>query len=139
MKRILLPLLTATAAIAMLTGCQTDTGPYPPKNNAAVARENDLRIVMLDRAVQNSVDCNGIQEKPLSDGRLTVTANVRNREARRIQVQINCVFKDENGFPTGDETPFQNLILSENAQEGVTFTSMNNQAKKYTIRVRQAH
>ena len=42
------------------------------------------------------------------------------------------------GF-TADETPFTNLILSENAQEGVKFTAINNQARKYTIRVRQAH
>ena len=62
---------------------------------------------------------------------------MRNRENRRIEVQINCVFKDEQGFPV-DETPFRTLILTENAQEGVQFTSMNNQAKTYTIRVRQA-
>ena len=72
------------------------------------------------------------------DGRLEVTANIRNRESRRIQVQVGCVFKDDQGFPTGDETLFQTLILTENAQEGVKFDSMNNLARKYTIRVRQA-
>ena len=60
------------------------------------------------------------------------------RESRRIQVQINCVFKDEQGFSTGDETPFQTLILSENSTEAVRFTAMNTQARKYTVRVRQA-
>ena len=74
----------------------------------------------------------------LPDGRLEVIANVKNREARRIQVQANCVFKDEQGFSTGDETPFQNLILAENSTEAVRFTSMNTNARKYTIRVRQA-
>jgi hypothetical protein len=53
-------------------------------------------------------------------------------------VQANCVFKDINGFSTGDETPFAMLILTENATEDVKFTSMNALAKKYTIRVRQA-
>ena len=64
--------------------------------------------------------------------------HVKNRENRRIQVQISCVFKDEQGAATGDETPFQNLILGENTTEAVRFTAMNTQAKKYTIRVRQA-
>ncbi|MGB9602752.1 MAG: hypothetical protein ACPMAG_08175, partial [Limisphaerales bacterium] len=60
------------------------------------------------------------------------------RIKKRIQVQINCVFKDEQGFSTGDETPWVNLILDENAQESVKFVSMNDKAKKFTIRVRQA-
>jgi hypothetical protein len=30
------------------------------------------------------------------------------------------------------------LILTENSQEGVTFTAMNTNARKYTIRVREA-
>jgi len=48
------------------------------------------------------------------------------------------VFKNDDGSTTGDETPWQTLILGENTTEAVTFTSMNNQARKYTIRVRQA-
>jgi hypothetical protein len=63
---------------------------------------------------------------------------MRNRLNRRIQVQINCVFKDALGAPVGDETPFETFILDENAQEGKTFKAMNAQAKGYTIRVRQA-
>jgi hypothetical protein len=43
-----------------------------------------------------------------------------------------------NGVSTGDETPFQTVILTESATEQVKFTSMNNKAARYTIRVRQA-
>jgi len=88
--------------------------------------------------VQHSLTCTGIQEGETPDGRLKVTAQIRNRENRRIEVQANCVFKDANGYTTGDETPFQTLILTENATEQVTFTAMNKLAKKYTIRIRQA-
>jgi len=63
---------------------------------------------------------------------------VKNREGRRIQVQVNCVFKDEQGFSTGDETPFQNLALSAHSTEAMRFTAVNGLAKKYTIRVREA-
>ena len=62
----------------------------------------------------------------------------RNRENRRIEVQTDCVFKDAAGVIIGDQSPFQTLILTENATEQVKFTSANNLAKKYTIRVRQA-
>ena len=46
-------------------------------------------------------------------------------------------FKDAQGFVT-EEMPFQTLILTENSQETVSFTSSNDKAKRYTVRVRQA-
>ncbi|MBM3836487.1 MAG: DUF1425 domain-containing protein [Verrucomicrobia bacterium] len=91
----------------------------------------------MDSRAQRSVTCSGIQERKLDDGRIEVAANVRNRENRRIQVQINCEFKDEQGFVV-DSTPWETLILTENGQESARFTSMNDKARKYTIRVRQA-
>jgi len=132
---------TALCAAALLAaGCQTsniDTGAYPPRNTDKYDLENRANFVLLDRATQTSVTCHGIQERRLEDGRLQVSANVRNRLHRRIQVQINCVFKDAQGFVVED-TPWRDLILDENAQEGVTFVSIKPTAQKYTIRVRQA-
>ena len=130
--------LTALATLALLAGCATQPGPFPPLDTTKYTLENTDRFVLLDQPTQHSVTCTGLQERPLADGRLEVVANVKNREARRIQVQVNCVFKDEQGFSTGDETPWQTLILSENSTEAVRFTAMNPQAKKYTVRVRQA-
>ena len=136
--RITKLMLIALAAlgVTVFTGCHG--GAYAPKNTTKFNLENEAKFVLLDKATQRSVTVSGLQERLLPDGRLEVVANIRNRLNRRIQVQVNCVFKDVQGFPTGDETPFQNVILTENAQEGVPFTSMNNLAKGYTIRVRQA-
>mgnify|MGYP001554100258 CR=1 FL=1 len=131
-------LLAAAAGLALLDGCATEPGPYVAQDTTKYTVENTEKFVLLDKPVQTSITCTGLQERILDDGRLEVVANVKNREARRIQVQIDCVFKDEQGFSTGDETPFQNLILAENATEAVRFTAMNTLAKKYTIRVRQA-
>ena len=130
---------TLAGAGLFLAGCSTpkDTGAYAPVNNQNANQELTSKFVLLDKGAQQSVDCPGLQERWLSDGRLQVKANVRNRENRRIQVQINCVFKDEQGFAVG-ETPFQNLILTENSIESVEFTSLNDQARTYTVRVRQA-
>jgi hypothetical protein len=113
-------------------------GAYEPKNVNKYDLENSARIVMLDAGVQRSVTCSGIQEQILGDGRLAVTANLRNRQNRRIEVQANCVFKNFEGFPVNDESPFRTVILTENAQESVRFVSLNDQARTYTIRVRQA-
>ena len=131
-------LLVCVAALALTAGCATEPGPFPPLDTTKFTLENTDRFVLLDKPAQYSVTCTGLQERPLADGRLEVVANVKNRESRRIEVQINCVFKDEQGFSTGDETPWQTLILSENSTEAVRFTAMNAQAKKYTVRVRQA-
>lgn len=132
-------LLTLSTAGLLAAGCSHPGGAYDAVNGAKYNNEDRERIVLLDSRVQTSVTWSDLQEKRLDDGRLEVFANLRNREERRIQVQMNCVFKDAQGFSTGDETPFRNLILSENGQETVHFVSMNNLAKKYTIRVREAH
>jgi len=121
---------------SLFVGCQTG-GAKPPINTTKYDTENRSSFVLLDSRAQRSVTCMGLQERRLEDGRLEVAANVRNRENRRIQVQIDCQFKDEQGFVV-DATPFQTLILTENAQESVKFTSMNDKARKYTFRVRQA-
>lgn len=133
-----LPAILAAAALAALAGCATSSGPYAPQDTTKYTIENTEFFVTMDKATQTSVTCTGLQANQLPDGRLEVVANVKNRENRRIQVQISCVFKDEQGVSTGDETPFQNLILGENTTEAVRFTAMNTQAKKYTIRVRQS-
>jgi hypothetical protein len=139
MKTVLSSTLALAALAAFLPGCAThpETGAYRPQSTTNFNTEAREKFVALDSGAQYSVTCPGLQETTLPDGRLQVVAKVRNRENRRIQVQINCEFKDAQGFPV-DSTPFQTLILTENATEGVPFTSMNAQAKDYTIRVRQA-
>ncbi len=135
MKSILSPILPALLGLTLLSGC--GGGAYAPKNTTKYNQETTAKFVLLDPGTQRSVTCSGLQERRLPDGRMEVTANLRNRENRRIEVQVNCVFKDEQHFPV-DETPFQIIMLTENATEGVRFVSMNDKAKDYTVRVRQS-
>lgn len=113
-------------------------GAYEPRNANKYDLENRSQFVLMDKPTQVSVTSSGLQERRLEDGRLEVVAHVRNRKSRPIQVQISCVFKDSQGFSTGDETPWQTLFLTENAQEDVRFVSMSDKASRYTVRVRQA-
>ena len=129
--------LLLTCICLTVSGCKTKAS-YAPEVADGFDMENQSAFVLMNKRVAKSVTVAGIQERILEDGRLEVTANVLSTDNRRIQVQISCVFKNENGFPTGDETPWTTLILTENAQEGAIFKSMNNRARKYTIRVREA-
>jgi hypothetical protein len=154
MKPIILLAATAFAA-SLATGCRpvaesttsaTHTvvtghtgGAYEAKNTTKYDVENRSKFVDMDYRVQRSVTCDGLQERILEDNRLEVAANMRNRLERRIEVQVQCVFKDAQGFSTGDETPWDTMILTENGQETKRFVSMNDKAKGYTIRVREAH
>lgn len=133
----LLNLLCAAVVLTTFAGCKSaESGPYAPMpaNNV----EDRETIVLMDPMVQQSVTSGGVFFKTLENGRLEVTAKVQSRDPRRIQVQVQCVFKDANGFGVDDETPWETLILTENSQEQLRFVSMNDQAKKATVRVRQA-
>ena len=139
MKTIVLFTFTA-ATLLVAAGCSSthDKGPYLPQNSKTPPHESKEPVVLMDPGVQYSVTHSGFQEVVLQDGRLEVTVHLRNRENRRIEVQANCVFKDQNGYSTSDETPWQTVILTENGTEDVKFVSANAQARKATVRVRQA-
>jgi uncharacterized protein YcfL len=123
---------------ALLAGCATNPAPDEQLETTKYTIESTGKFVLLDQPAQVRVKCTGLQERILPDGRLEVAANVKNLEKRNLEVQINCVFKDEQGISTEDETPFRKLTLVKGSTQVVQFTSRNNQARKYTIRVREA-
>ena len=128
MKKI----LTLSACLAiLLSGCGA-----PTARQSAIS--NNSKFVALGSLGSRIVQCTTLQENTLPDGRLEVRANILNLVNKRVDLQINCIFKGAQGFSTGDETPFQTLILDETAQETITFTSLNDKAKDYTVRVRLA-
>ena len=129
------------AAVLIVAGCKSayDQGPYVPQASKTPAYETTEPVVLMDPGVLQSITATGQPlAQTLPDGRLEVTVQLRNRENRRLEVQSNCVFKDVNGLSTGDETPWQTVILTENSTEHVKFVSANDKAKRFTIRVRQA-
>jgi len=120
---------------ALLAGCATNPAPDEQLETTKYTIESTGKFVLLNQVL---VKCTGLQERILPDGRLEVAANVKNLEKRNLEVQINCVFKDEQGISTEEETTFRKLTLAERSTKVVQFTSSNNQARKYTIRVREA-
>jgi hypothetical protein len=136
--KLTLPFLAGFSVLVLFAGCATEPRPVAPQDTTKYTVENTDKFVLLDKPTQGSITCTGLQERTLPDGRIEVVANVKNRELQPVNVQVNCVFKDEQGFSTGDETPFRLVTLGERATEAVHFTALNATAKKYTIRVRQA-
>jgi uncharacterized protein YcfL len=135
----MLSLAVLVAGVALpQTGCQTsETGALEPQNTTKFDAELRKNFVLMDPGAQKSVTCMGLKETTLSDGRMQVDAQVRNRENRRLQVQIQCEFKDAQGF-TIDSPSWENFFLTENATEAKSFVSLNDKAKRYTVRVREA-
>jgi uncharacterized protein YcfL len=133
-------IISAFALLALLqAGCSStsETGALPPQKTTKYDAELKEKFVLMDPAMQHAVTCMGLKETTMPDGRLQVDALVRNRENRRLQVQIQCEFKDGQGFAT-DSPPWENFFLTENSTETKTFVSLNDKAKRYTVRVRQA-
>jgi len=138
MKKTILQTLPV-AAVLFIVGCSStyDKGPYLPQKSKTPAYESTEALILLDPGVQYSVTMATYAQRTLEDGRLEVVVGLRNRENRRLEMQVDCLFKDVAGVVT-DEAPFQAIILTENATEQVKFVSLNALAKKFTVRVRQA-
>jgi uncharacterized protein YcfL len=136
-----LTVLVPLAAALCFAGCKSayDRGPYLPQQSKTPSYESTEPVVLMDPGVQYSITATGQpMVRTLEDGRIEVLVQLRNRENRRLEVQGQCVFKDVNGITTGDETPWQTVILTENSTEQIKFVSSNDKAKRFTIRVRQA-
>src|SRR6187401_462591 len=137
---IISPVLAIAAALSF-AGCASshDKGPYLPQTSKTPPYESTEPVVLMDPGMQYSVTTVGQPvARLLEDGRMEVVVSLRNRENRRIEVQGQCVFKDVGGITTGDETPWLTVILTENSTEQLKFTSSNNKAQRFTVRVRQA-
>jgi uncharacterized protein YcfL len=127
---------TTVAVLGLFAGCTSAPGTSAPQDTTKYTLENTENFELLGAATPSALACTGLQPRTLPDGRLEVVATVKNRENRPLKIQINCVFKDAQGFSTGDETPLQVLTLGANATEAVRFTAKDATGKKYTIRAR---
>jgi hypothetical protein len=129
-------LLLSSASAAILAGCATT----PPQAAPAAATRFTIgdtdKVAPVDAAAAAALDCTGLQERALGDGRLEVVAVIRNRTAQRVEARVRCVFKDSQGLPIGDETPWQTLVLEGNSAEAVRFAARTSAAARYAVAVK---
>ena len=131
-------LLAALGSLAALAGCAGAPASQAPQDSAKYTVENTERFLALYPATEAAVNCTGLQERTLGDGRLEVIANLKNRGSAATRVRIQCVFLDEMGGPVGAEGSWQVLALAGDSTEVVRFTAADARAKRYAIRVRKA-
>jgi uncharacterized protein YcfL len=136
-KRPSLSLLASLCSLGLLAGCATSPATQAPRDSTKFTVENTDRFAALDAATGAAVECTGLQERTLGDGRLEVIANVKNRESAPTRVQIRCAFLDDQGTPVGGATAWQALSLAGGSTEVVRFTAPDAAAKAYAIRVRK--
>ncbi|HXQ80125.1 MAG TPA: YcfL family protein [Opitutaceae bacterium] len=130
-------LLTALCLLETLAGCAASPGTPAPSDSTKFTVENTDRFVVLDAATEAAVNCTGLQERTLGDGRLEVIANVKNRDSAPTQVQIQCLFLDDQGLPVVAAGSWKVLALGGGSTEAVRFTAPDAAAKRYAIRVRK--
>jgi uncharacterized protein YcfL len=129
-------LAIGVAALGFAVGCSSHKGAYVPVTEPHAAHENVQTVVLLEEDLEDLIAVEGQKAQYTEDGRLQVFANLRNREEERVTIQVQTMFKDENGFSTGDETAWETIILTELSQTTYQSVAMNNKARKYTIRIR---
>ena len=139
MNRLRLPgLLAGLCCAAALAGCAGVGARSGPQDTTKFTVGNTERFVALDAASEAAVECTGLQERTLADGRIEVVANLKNRGARPVRIEIACAFADAEGTPAAGPFPWQALSIGGDATEVVRFTAPAASAVRYAIRVRDA-
>jgi len=72
------------------------------------------------------------------DGRMIIKAKLFNKLSENLRVQFQTIFKDKDGYPTGDETNWELVVIPHNAYYYYEVTAMNTKAAKHVTRCRYA-
>lgn len=130
-KAILLP-----AALLLLAGCRGTPVEDRPWESGRYSLENTEKFRLADAPARTAIACTGLQERIDAGGLLEIVANLQNRSAGPVEMQVRCVFQDATGAATGDETPWLPLALDSYATEAVHYFATSPQSRKFTIIVR---
>lgn len=138
MNTRLIWLTLALAGGGLAAGCQLPPLPLMSLTSTKYTLAQTEKLTFLDSEAQTAVSSTGIQHSVLSDGRMQVVVNIKNRESHINRVQLSAAFRERAGAAVGEETPWETLTLDQNSTEAVRFISTATDARAYTIRVRHA-
>jgi len=128
--------------IFVLSGCAT--GPYHNiPYDVKQDKERNLKVVILDKDLDNQFSSKRIailaQKIDLTeDKRLKVYCEIRNMKDEMLRVQIQTIFRDEQGFQIGDDTNWELILIPGYATHAYKTAAFSPKAKDYTIRIRKA-
>lgn len=130
-----LPCLTLFLGL-LCCGCVRE-GPYVPDQRQP-SPEIENTAVILDRALAKLIAVDSQKAERTNSGKLITFANIRNRTNDDLQIQVQTIFRDANGFSTGDETAWETVVLTANSTFTASAIASDKKAERYTVRIRIA-
>lgn len=137
-KKSLLWLLTLPLTASLLCSCAE--GPEIPKSNPRSPETAGAPIVLLDEDMSDDIAVDQIRTGRTSNNLYAVEANIRNRTDHDLSVQVQTLYRDQNGnalyFSAGEETPWTTVVITANSTTPYRSQSLSAHATQSTIRLR---
>jgi hypothetical protein len=95
-------------------------------------------IVTLDCTAHGAVAIQAKRSATLADGRLKVELEIANvtSPAHAVTIQVRARFLDAQGMLTGDETPFETILVAANTSVRYAATSAKTAVADYVVEIR---
>lgn len=132
-KRMLLLFLAV-----LIAGCNSVPAKGIKPKKASQFYEETETFVYLNKGLNKQLMLADQAVSTTEDGRLVVKAKLFNKLAEDLRVQIQTIFKDKDGYPTGDETNWELILVPHNAYYYYEAKAMNIKGEKYVSRCRYA-
>jgi len=130
-----IPLGLGLAVAVVLTGCVNPAGK-PSVMATRYSLADTAKVVLMDKAVQQAVECTSLQVSNRKDGRLEVITSLKNTSHDTVAVQVSAMFKGPAGELIGDESDWHRLTLEGNSTVVARFVSRDVRAADFAVRVR---
>lgn len=121
------------ALLLALAGCGWH-GPQTLQTWPGIDGNDDL--IALDKAAWKLVAVRARQADKTEDGRLHVKLELANLSSLDLAVQVQTLFRDTTGMLTGDETPFEMVVLPGGGSKLYEATSLKTNATSFTVQVK---
>lgn len=120
--------------VLSLAGCE---GAYRARRNTRADLENRESVVVLTSKLRDTIAVESQRAKWSPANLLEIQARLRNRTEKPVQVEVQTVFKDADGFSTNDNTVWTRMLFEPNETKIYRVNSLNTKARRFTIRIRE--
>ncbi|MDP8212243.1 MAG: hypothetical protein P9X22_02995 [Candidatus Zapsychrus exili] len=134
-------LLSASLSF-LIVGCAA--GPYKAtRYDSGQDLERLQNVVILDKRLSNQfatkrIAIMGEKSELTQDNRLKVFCEIRNMKNDTLKLQVQTAFKDEGNFSVEQDTNWELILIPGFSTFTYITTALNEKAKKYTIRIKEA-
>ena len=125
-------------SVVLIAGCASVPAKGIKPKKVSQFYEETETFVYLSKGLNKNLLLAEQATSSTQDGRLVVKAKLFNKLAQDLRVQVQTIFKDKDGYPTGDETNWQLIIVPHNAYYYYEAKALNSKGVKYVSRCRYA-